>query len=277
MQGVNERNDKCARNFCYTTRMKIAVTGKGGVGKTTLSAILSHLFASEGKKVIAVDADPDANLAAALGVPKADADRIRPIAEITELIEERTGAKPGKSGGIFKLNPKVDDIPEQFGYRSGNIVLLRTGKSKEAASGCYCPENVFLRRLLGHLVVSRGEVVIVDMEAGIEHLTRGTAEAVDAFIVVVEPGQRSIQTANTVRDMAVGLGVKKVFVVANKVRGEQDLDFIRKHLHGMDLIGHISFSHEIMESDIAGISPSAVKSAVEDVKKIKAELEGHIG
>jgi CO dehydrogenase maturation factor len=257
--------------------MKIAVTGKGGVGKTTLSAILSHLFASEGKRVIAVDADPDANLAAALGIPKADADRIRPIAEITELIAERTGAKPGTSGGIFKLNPRVDDIPEQFGYRSGNIVLIRTGKSKEAASGCYCPENVFLRRLLGHLVVSRDEVVIVDMEAGIEHLTRGTAEAVDAFIVVVEPGQRSIQTANTVRDMAVGLGVKKVLVVANKVRGEQDLDFIRKQLHGMDLIGYIGFSHEIMESDIAGISPSAIKGAVDDVSKIKAALEGHIG
>ena len=257
--------------------MKIAVTGKGGVGKTTLSAILSHLFASEGKRVIAVDADPDANLAAALGIPKADADRIRPIAEITELIEERTGAKPGTSGGIFKLNPRVDDIPEQFGYRSGNIVLLRTGKSKEAASGCYCPENVFLRRLLRHLVVSRDEVVIVDMEAGIEHLTRGTAEAVDAFIVVVEPGQRSIQTANTVRDMAVGLGVKKVFVVANKVRGEQDLDFIRKQLLGMELIGHIGFSHEIMESDIAGISPFEIKSAVGDVAKIKGALESHIG
>jgi CO dehydrogenase maturation factor len=257
--------------------MKIALTGKGGVGKTTLSAVLSLLFASEGKRVIAVDADPDANLAAALGIPKAEAEKIRPIAEMTELIEERTGAKPGKSGGIFKLNPRVDDIPEQFGYRRDNIVLLRTGKSKEAASGCYCPENVFLRRLLGHLVVSRDEVVIVDMEAGIEHLTRGTAEAVDAFIVVVEPGQRSIQTANTVRDMAVGLGVKKVFVVANKVRGERDIDFIKKQLHGMDLIGHIGFSHEIMESDIAGVSPFSIKSAVEDIKKIKSALEGHIG
>src|SRR3990172_2593128 len=217
--------------------MKLAITGKGGVGKTTLSSVLSRLYAAEGRRVIAVDADPDANLAAALGITKEETAKIRPIAEITELIEERTGAKPGTSGGIFKLNPKVDDIPEEFGYRFNNIVLLITGKSKEAASGCYCPENVFLIRLLRHLVVNRDEIVIVDMEAGIEHLTRGTTEAVDAFIVVVEPGQRSIQTANTVKELAKGLGVRKVFVVANKVRGEEDINFIRKLLPDAHLLG----------------------------------------
>ena len=257
--------------------MKIAVTGKGGVGKTTLSAVLSHLYASEGKKVIAVDADPDANLAAALGVPPEAVSRIRPLAEMTDLIEERMGARPGKSGGVFKLNPKVDDIPEEFGYRFNNITLLVTGKSKEAASGCYCPENVFLRRLLKHLVVNRDEIVIVDMEAGIEHLTRGTTEAVDAFIVVVEPGQRSIQTANTVKEMAKGLGVKKVFVVANKVRGEEDLAFIRKQLSDAHLLGFISVSHEIMECDIAGTTPSTIKSAVADIRKIKEALEHSTG
>lgn len=257
--------------------MKLAITGKGGVGKTTLSAVLSHIYASEGKKVIAVDADPDANLAGALGIPAEAVSKMRPIAEMTEVIEERTGAKPGTSGGIFKLNPKVDDIPEEFGYRFGNIVLLITGKSKEAASGCYCSENVFLRRLLKHLVVNRDEIVIVDMEAGIEHLTRGTAEAVDAFIVVVEPGRRSIQTANTVKDMAKGLGVKKIFVVANKVRGEEDLDFVRRQLPDAHLIGSIRFSHDIMESDIAGITPFRIKSAVDDVLKIKEILEGSVG
>lgn len=253
--------------------MKIAITGKGGVGKTTLSAILSHLYASAGKRVIAVDADPDANLAAALGISGADAARIRPIAEMTDLIEERTGARPGAGGGIFKINPRVDDIPEEFGYRFNNIILLITGRSKEAASGCYCPENIFLKRLLRHLVVNRDDVVVVDMEAGIEHLTRGTAEAVDAFIVVVEPGQRSLQTANTVKEMAKGLGVKKVFVVANKIRGEADLRFIKEHLHDMVFIGSISFSHEIMESDIAGLSPFRIKTAVDDVLKIKEAME----
>ena len=257
--------------------MKIAITGKGGVGKTTLSAILSHLYAADGKKVIAVDADPDANLAAALGVPAEALAKVRPLAEMTELIEERMGARPGKSGGVFKLNPRVDDIPEECGYRLNNILLLVTGKSKEAASGCYCPENVFLRRLLKHLVVDRNEIVIVDMEAGIEHLTRGTTEAVDAFIVVVEPGQRSIQTANTVKEMAKGLGVKKVFVVANKVRGQDDLDFIKRLLPDAYLLGSINFSHDIMESDIAGVTPFTIKGAVADVMKIKEALERSTG
>lgn len=256
--------------------MKIAITGKGGVGKTTLSAVLSHLYAEEGKRVIAVDADPDANLAAALGIPRSEVSRIRPIAEMSDLIEERTGARPGSSGGIFKLNPKVDDIPDEFGYRFGNIILLITGKSKEAASGCYCPENVFLRRLLKHLIISRDEVVIVDMEAGIEHLTRGTAEGVDAFLVVVEPGQRSIQTANTVKDMARGLGVRRVFVVANKVRGEKDLSFIKDNLNEMELIGHIGFDNEIMEADLTGTSPAEILKCAESVRMIKEEVEKRI-
>jgi len=254
--------------------MKIAVTGKGGVGKTTFSSVLSHIYASEGKKVIAVDADPDANLAAAFGLSRAETAKIKPIAEMTWLVEERTGAKPGAPGGMFKLNPKVDDIPAEFGYRFDNITLLITGKSKEAASGCYCPENVFLRRLLKHLIVERDEVVIVDMEAGIEHLTRGTAEAVDAFVVVVEPGQRSIQTANTVKEMAKGLGVKNVMVVANKIRGEEDLDFISSNMQDIKLIGAITFKNSIMEADIKGISPynSSPETAAE-IKKIKDTLE----
>ena len=254
--------------------MKIAVTGKGGVGKTTLSSILSFLFASEGKRVIAVDADPDANLASALGISRIESEKIRPIAELGELIEERTGAKPGSMGGIFKLNPKVDDLPEGLGYKINGITLLVMGKSKAAASGCYCPENVLLRRLLKHLVVERNEVVIVDMEAGIEHLTRGTAGSVDAFIVVVEPGQRSMQTAELVRDMAKELGVRKVFVVANKVRGEEDLEFIKKGIGDMELAGHITFNNAVMEADIKGASPfSFSPQTVEEVRKIKIEIE----
>ncbi len=254
--------------------MKIAVTGKGGVGKTTLSSILSYLFASEGKRVIAVDADPDANLASALGISRDEAEKIRPIAELGELIEERTGAKPGSMGGIFKLNPKVDDLPEGLGYKIDGITLLVMGKSKAAASGCYCPENVLLRRLLKHLVVERDEVVIVDMEAGIEHLTRGTAGSVDAFIVVVEPGQRSMQTAGVVRNMAKELGVKKVFVVANKVRGAEDLEFIKKGIGDIELAGHITFNNAVVEADIKGASPfSFSPQTVEEVRSIKTAIE----
>ena len=254
--------------------MKIAITGKGGVGKTTLSAILSCLFASEGRRVIAVDADPDANLAQALGVKPEDRGKIRPIADMADLIEERTGAKPGNMGGVFKLNPRVDDLPEGVGYKLGGITLLVMGKSKSAASGCYCPENVFLRRLLKHLFVERDEVVMVDMEAGIEHLTRGTAEAVDAFIVVVEPGQRSIQTAHTVRELSRGLGVQKVFVVANKIRNAEDMVFLRKHIGDMELLGAMHFSQAVMDADIRGASPyEEAPGTVDEVRGIKQRLE----
>jgi len=254
--------------------MKIAVTGKGGVGKTTISALLSYLYASEGKKVIAVDADPDTNLAAGLGVSKDEVGKIKPLAEMTELIEERTGAKLGSIGGIFKLNPKVDDIPEGFGYRINGITLLVMGKSKTAASGCYCPENALLRRLLKHLILERDEVVIVDMEAGIEHLTRGTTEGVDAFIVVVEPGQRSIQTANAVRESAKELGIKKVFVVANKVRNEGDITFLKNTLNNIEFLGAISFDDSITESDIKGLpSYKASEKVIQEVIKIKEAME----
>jgi CO dehydrogenase maturation factor len=254
--------------------MKIAITGKGGVGKTTLASILAHIYAEEGKSVIAVDADPDANLASALGIPTEEAERIRPITAMADLIRERTGAQPGNMGGTFTLNPKVDDLPEGVGYRMNRILLLTLGKMKEAASGCYCPEHVLLRSLLRHLILKRSEVVIIDMEAGIEHLTRGTADAVDAFIVVVEPGQRSIQTAKTVFMMARGLGVKRVFVVANKVRGQGDSEFIETHIGGQHVAGSIAFSNAIMEADIKGSSPGSCSAeTVSEVRKIKMQIE----
>jgi CO dehydrogenase maturation factor len=267
-------NDRKRFIMCYNYSVKIAITGKGGVGKTTLASLLGRLFAEDGRKVIAVDADPDANLASALGIPKEEAEKIRPIADMSDLIEERTGAKAGRPGGMYKLNPKVDDLPEGIGCRIEGITLLVMGKSKPAASGCYCPEHVFLRRLLKHLVVERSEVVIIDMEAGIEHMTRGTAESVDAFIIVVEPGQRSIQTADTVREMALELGVKHVFIVANKARSDSDLKFIIDNIGGMELIGSISFSDAIMSADMNGSSPYRYSPAsVGEVKEIKSRIE----
>ncbi len=254
--------------------MKIAITGKGGVGKTSLAGLLARLYAAEGKKVLAVDADPDANLASALGISPQAASKALPLAEQADLIEERTGSRPGTSGGMFRINPQVDDIPERFSVQHEGVRLLVMGKSKEAASGCYCPEHVLLRRLVSHLILKRDEVVILDMEAGIEHLTRGTAGSMDAFIVVVEPGQRSLQTARHVEGLARGLGVKEVFVVGNKIQRETDRDFIRNNLEGMNLIGFMSYTDEIVRADLDGKSPyDASPKAVEEAKVIKHALD----
>ncbi|RJQ84646.1 MAG: carbon monoxide dehydrogenase, partial [Desulfobacteraceae bacterium] len=157
--------------------MKIAVTGKGGVGKTTFSALLIRMLNDSGKKVLAIDADPDANLASALGLP--DADKITPIAEMKEMIFERTGAQPGTIGGFFKLNPKVDDLPDSLSVKKDNIKMMRLGSVKKGGGGCLCPESTLLRSLVMHIVLARDEVVVMDMEAGIEHLGRATAKAVD--------------------------------------------------------------------------------------------------
>jgi len=254
--------------------LKIAITGKGGVGKTSLAGLLARLYAAEGRKVLAVDADPDANLASALGISSEDASRALPLAEQSDLIEERTGARPGTPGGMFRINPRVDDIPEAYSVEHEGVRLLVVGKSKEAGSGCYCPENVLLRRLISHLILQRDEVVILDMEAGIEHLTRGTAGSVDAFIVVVEPGQRSMQTARQIESLAHGLGVKDVYVVGNKIQREADKEFVQKNLPAMKFLGFMSYTSEVVQADLDGKSPyDASPAAREEAKTIKAALD----
>jgi CO dehydrogenase maturation factor len=251
--------------------MKLAVSGKGGVGKTTFSALLIRTLNDQGKRVLAIDADPDANLAAALGIP--DADKIVPIAEMKELIFERTEAQPGSIGGFFKLNPKVDDLPDSLSAKLENIKLMRLGGVKKGGGGCICPESTLLRALMLHIVLARDEMVVMDMEAGIEHLGRATASAVDKLIVVVEPGRRSMDTAGHIKKLASEIGLKNIALVGNKIRGEKDEEFLKKHLSDYEFLGFIRQDEALIEADLDGISPYDVDSiAKTNVKEMIAKL-----
>jgi CO dehydrogenase maturation factor len=254
--------------------MKIAVTGKGGVGKTTIASLLIWAYASEGNKVIAIDANPDANLAGAIGFSEKETLNLSPISEMEQLIEERTGAKPGTSGGVFKLNPKVDDIPERYSIQKNGIRLLVMGTVKRGGGGCLCPEGALLKSLLSHLILSRSEVVVMDMDAGVENLGRGTARGVDAFIIIVEPGQRSLQTARAIKKLANDLGVNKCYIIGSKIKDTNDRKFIKDNLGDFEILGFINYDLQVVEADRMGKSVfESAPKAVAEVREIKQRLE----
>lgn len=230
--------------------MKIAISGKGGVGKTLLASLLSRALAAAGYSVLAIDADPDANLAANLGFP--DPDAITPISEMDDLIEERTGARPGQAGAFFKLNPRVDDLADTYAVEHDGIRLMVMGRIKRGGTGCYCAEGVLLQALLAHLLLQRGEAVILDMEAGIEHLARGTARAVDRLIVVVEPGRRSIETASRIQRLAEDIGLSRIAVVANKLRDDAEKEFVMQSLPGVEFLGFLPYDEDLVRADLSG-------------------------
>ncbi|MDR1329909.1 MAG: AAA family ATPase [Oscillospiraceae bacterium] len=257
--------------------MKIAVTGKGGVGKTTLAAVLARLYAEEGRRVLCADADPDANLGLALGFSEAELEVLTPVSQMSDLIAERTGAKKGGYGSFFKINPRVDDIPDRFALEKNGVKLLVMGTVESGGSGCVCPENVVLKRVISNLVIGRDEVVILDMEAGLEHLGRGTADFVDFFLVVVEPGARSVQTYKKVCQLAADIGVKKVSVVANKVRSKEDEAYLREKIPGNEFLGAVRYSADVIEADRSAASPyDTSPGAVEDIRAIKNLIDSRI-
>ena len=232
--------------------MKIAISGKGGVGKTLLSALLARTFAASGYSVLAIDADPDANLAATLGFPEPE--NIPPISEMKELIEERTGAGPGGAQGYFRLNPRVDDLPDKYAREHNGIRLMVMGRVKRGGSGCYCPENALLQSLVNHLLLARKEVVIMDMEAGVEHLGRATAAAVDKLIVVMEPWRRAVETARRIDELARDIGVQSVAVVGNKIRSQLEKEFLLSSLAGFQFLGFIPYDQALVDADVANRS-----------------------
>ena len=254
--------------------LKVAVGGKGGVGKTTITSLLARCLAADTTNtVIAIDADPVANLAAGLGIPEDQP--ITPISELSELIHERTGAKPGTMGGFFTLNPKVDDIPERFSRERDGVKLLVMGTVQSGGSGCICPESTILKALMTHLVLYRDEIVIMDMEAGIEHLGRATSGSVDALVVVVNPGARSRAAAGKIRKLGQDIGIKRIVILGNRVKGPEDEELIRSSLSGYEILGFLPEMPEIIVSDRDGVRPfedisDAPKALFEIAQKLVA-------
>jgi CO dehydrogenase maturation factor len=254
--------------------MKLAITGKGGVGKTTLTSLLADVYAEQGRTVLAIDADPSPCLGAALGFDPDALTGLTPIAEMESLIYERTGAQPGTLGGYFKLNPRVDDIPDRFALHERGIRLLQLGSVAKGGAGCICPESVLLKQLVAHILLRRNEVVLLDMYAGVEHLGRATAQAVDALIAVVEPGRRSLDTAAQIKRLAGDIGLTRVFLAGSKVQSPADADYIRVHAPGLPVLGHLPYAPGAQAADRAGRAAyAAVPELAAAAHDIVAALE----
>ncbi|MCW4033478.1 MAG: AAA family ATPase [Candidatus Bathyarchaeota archaeon] len=247
--------------------MKIAITGKGGVGKTFITGTLARLLARDGFDVLAIDIDPAMNLSYALGIKAEMASKIIPISENQELIEERVGTGP-----VYSLTPNVKDIAEKYGVKGPEgVLLLVMGTVRSGGSGCMCNANSLIHALIRHLMLERKDVVIMDTEAGLEHLGRATVKGFEILLCVVEPGKQSLATAKKISDLAKDLGIKKVFAIANKIMKEEDMNFIEENLktYGIKIMGSVPFDEEILKADNMAIAPIDFASNSNAVKAIK--------
>jgi len=256
--------------------IKIAVSGKGGVGKTTVSAVLAELLAKDGLDVLAIDADSDANLASALGVEPDKAPA--PLIGMKDLIGQRTGSEPGSAGQYFKLNPAVSDLPEKYWLKTGGIKLLVLGCIERAGGGCACPEGAFLKALLAHTLLQRQEAIVVDLAAGLEFMGRACVHGIDALIVVVEPGSRSIETAVAIANMAKTMAISTVAAFVNKITDASQLQTIKSQLGDIPVLGSFGYEPSIQSSDL-NRKPviTASDSLVSELSGAKSRLMGLLG
>jgi CO dehydrogenase maturation factor len=234
--------------------MKIAVSGKGGVGKTVIAGVLAEFFVHAGFRVLAIDADSAPNLALTLGIPIDQSNNITPISENTVLITSKT-----QSGvpGIMNLSFEVEDIIDQFTIKTPyNVNLLVIGTVRTAGGGCMCPANAVLRSLLHHLLVKRKEAVVIDMEAGIEHMGRGTVEYVDVMLIVTDSSRKSMEIAKGLYKLTKDLYIKKAFMIGNKLaksEGKVIEEFAKEN--NIPLLGLVPFDEQVREADIKGETP----------------------
>ncbi len=261
--------------------MKLAISGKGGVGKTTFAALISQVYADQGRQVLAVDADPSPCLAGALGFPPEARARLHPISEMDDLIYERTGAKPGQLGGFFTINPRVDDIPQRFSVVHRNVRLLEMGSVDTGGSGCICPESALLKTLFTHLLFRKDEVLILDMYAGVEHLGRATVDFVDAMIVVCEPTRRSLATTAQIKDLANDIGLHRLWLVGNKIRSQDEVDFLYRESPGLPVLGYLPADLAVQDADRMGIAvydhvPALRQAAIDITSRLNELLKEEV-
>lgn len=254
--------------------MKIAVSGKGGVGKTLIAGGLAFFFARKGLKTIAIDADPSPNLALTLGLSPEEARKILPISENKELIESKTST--GYSG-VFRLSFSVDDVVRDYSVRTPlGVNLIVMGTVKSMGSGCTCPANAVIRALLQHLVVERDDVVILDMEAGVEHIGRGTARHVDIMLTVADANMKSLEIAKHIQELASDAGMKQIFLIGNKVGNEIQKETIKSFAvnNGLKILAFVPYDQEIVEADMKGETPlkHGKSKALNIIEKLCGEL-----
>lgn len=212
--------------------IRIVVTGKGGVGKTTISAALARLLAREGRRTLAVDADAQLNLAAALGMPRDVAETLVPLSHHHDWIEEKTGARPGDGfGQLMRLNPDVDDVVDRFGQRAPDAVrFLAMGTISGAGGGCLCPENILLAQTVRAIGLREGEAIVMDTQAGVEHFGRALARGFGHAVVVTDPTYSGIGVALSAARLARDLGIPSVHLAINRVRDPDDERRVRAEI-----------------------------------------------